>query len=150
MGQFCIDGYSTPYRLERTSHDGGILLCIREDIPSTMLKFEQAQNNFEGFFVEIDSMKKKWLLSCPYNPNRKNIANHEKNISTGFDQFSSNYDNLILIGNFNVEPVEENMLHFLKIYNLKNLVKQKTCYKNPDNPSCRLNSNKLPQKFSKY
>ena len=28
------------------------------------------------------------------------------------------------------------MLDFLNIYNLTNLVKQKTCYKNPENPSC--------------
>ena len=42
--------------------------------------------------------------------------------------------NLILIGDFNVEPEEENM--FLNIYNLANLVKQKTCYKNPGNPLC--------------
>ena len=79
---------------------------------------------------------KKWLLSCSYNPTRKNIVNHVKNISTGLDQFSATYDNLILIGDFNVEPEEVNMLDFLNIYNLKNLVKQKTCYKNPENPSC--------------
>ena len=34
------------------------------------------------------------------------------------------------------EPEEVNMLDFLNIYNLKNLVKQKTCYKNPENSSC--------------
>ena len=28
------------------------------------------------------------------------------------------------------------MLYFLNIYNLKNLVKQQMCYKNPENPSC--------------
>ena len=59
-----------------------------------------------------------------------------KNIRTGLDQLSATYDNLILIGHFNVEPEEEIMLDFLNLYNLKNLVKQKTCYKNPDNPSC--------------
>ena len=59
-----------------------------------------------------------------------------KIISTGLEQFSATCDNLILIGDFNVEPEEENMLDFLNIYNLKNLVKQKACYKNPDNPSC--------------
>ena len=59
-----------------------------------------------------------------------------KNIRTGLDQLSATYDNLILIGDFNVEPEEEIMLDFLNLYNLKNLVKQKTCYKNPDNPSC--------------
>ena len=34
VGQFYIDGYSTPYHFDRTSHGGGILLYIREDIPS--------------------------------------------------------------------------------------------------------------------
>ena len=58
-----------------------------------------------------------------------------KNIRTGLDQLSATYDNLILIGDFNVEPEEEIMLDFLNLYNLKNLVKEKTCYKNPDNPS---------------
>ena len=57
-GQFYIDGYSTPYRFDRTSHGGGILLYIREDIPSKILKFEPVQNNFEGFFVEINLRKK--------------------------------------------------------------------------------------------
>ena len=83
VGQFCTDCYSTPYSLGRTSHGGGILLYIREDIPSKMLKFRSVQNNFEGFFVEINLRKKKWFLSCSYNPTRKNIVNHVKNISTG-------------------------------------------------------------------
>ena len=34
VGQLCIDGYSTPYRFDRSSHGGGLLLYIREDIPS--------------------------------------------------------------------------------------------------------------------
>ena len=50
-GQCYIDGYSAPYRFDRTSHGGGILLYIREDIPSKILKFEPVQHNFEGFFV---------------------------------------------------------------------------------------------------
>ena len=89
VGQLCIDGYSTPYCLNKTSHGGGILLYIREDIPSKMLKFDQVQNNFEVFFVEINLRKEKWLLSHSYNPNRKSIVNHEKNISTGLDQVSA-------------------------------------------------------------
>ena len=136
VGQFYNDGYSTPYRFNRTSHGGRILLYIREDIPSRILKFEPVLNSFEGFFVEINLRKKKWLFSCSNNPTRKNIVNHVKNISTGLDQFSATYNNLILLGDFNVEPEEVNMLDFLNIYNLKNLVKQKACYKNLENPSC--------------
>ena len=76
------------------------------------------QNNFEGFFVEINLRKKKWLLSCSYNPTRKNIVNHEKNIGTRLDQFSATYDNLILIGDFNVEP--EGRRNFKKFVNIGN------------------------------
>lgn len=38
--QFYIEWYTTPYRLERYRldiHDGGLLLSIREDIPSSLL-----------------------------------------------------------------------------------------------------------------
>ena len=58
-----------------------------------------------------------------------------KNISTGLNQFSATYDN-ILIWDFDVEPEKDNMSDFLHIYNLKNLVEQEACHKNPDKPSC--------------
>ena len=64
VGRFCVDGYSTPYRLDRTWHGGGILLYIRKDIALKILKFEPVQNNFKGFFVEINLSKKKWPLFC--------------------------------------------------------------------------------------
>ena len=34
ISQFTMTGYSIPFRLDRTSHGGGILLFVREDIPS--------------------------------------------------------------------------------------------------------------------
>ena len=36
--QFLIEGFSVPYRLDRTAKGGGILLYIREDIPSKRIK----------------------------------------------------------------------------------------------------------------
>ena len=59
-----MDFYLTPYRLGRTLRGGRILLYIRGDIPSKMLKLKQVQNNFESFFVEINLSNKKWVLSC--------------------------------------------------------------------------------------
>ena len=37
-GQFIIKGFSEPYRLDRNSKGGGIMLLIREDIPSKLLR----------------------------------------------------------------------------------------------------------------
>ena len=77
------------------------------------------------------------FLSCSSNPNKNNV-NHMKNCSAGLDQFSVTYSNLILIGDFNDEAEEDmlDFLNFLDFLRLSNLVKQKTCYKDPDNPLC--------------
>ena len=40
------------------------------------------------------------------------------------------------MGDFNSEPTENAMAEFMKLYNLSNLVKEPTCFKNPLNPSC--------------
>ena len=41
-----------------------------------------------------------------------------------------------MLCDFNGEVEGKNMSEFMKIYNLRNFVKQKTCFKNPENPSC--------------
>ena len=39
-GNFLIEGFSTPYRLDRDSKGGEILLYVREDIASNLIAFE--------------------------------------------------------------------------------------------------------------
>ena len=36
--QFCIDGFSIPYRLDRNKKGGGLMIYVRDDIPSKTLK----------------------------------------------------------------------------------------------------------------
>ena len=55
IGQFLLNGYSTPFRLDRNAHGGGILLYVREDIPSKLLR--QEENLVESFFVKINLRK---------------------------------------------------------------------------------------------
>ena len=42
----------------------------------------------------------------------------------------------MLVGDFNSEMCEDEMHFFCNTYNLKNLVKDKTCFKNIANPTC--------------
>ena len=104
-----MTGYSIPFRLDRTSHGGGILLFVREDIPCKIIKTD-CDTDFEGIFVEINLRKKKWLFS--YSPRKSNIANHLKNICITLDKLNSTYDNLALLGDFNAEPEEESISEF--------------------------------------
>ena len=43
---------------------------------------------------------------------------------------------MLLTGDFNAQEGELCIDSFLYEYNLKNLIKEKTCFKNPENPSC--------------
>lgn len=45
------------------------------------------------------------------------------------------YDIITSIGDFNSEPDETFMSDLMKLYNFKNLLKLRTCYKNAENPS---------------
>ena len=56
--QFLIDGYTAPYRLDRNSVGGGILVYVREDVSSKLISVNF--QNLEGFFLEMNLRKKKW------------------------------------------------------------------------------------------
>ena len=100
IGQFVIEGFGVPYRVDRNANGGGIMLFVRDDIPSKLLSVENSPT--EAFFVEINLRKKKWLRSCSYNPNRENIENHLETLSENLALYSSSYENLIIVGNCNV------------------------------------------------
>ena len=75
-------------------------------------------------------------MNCSYNPNKNNIKNHLEIISKALDAFSAKYENIILLGDFNVCVDDETMRNFCNSYSLNSFIKQPTCFKNPKNPSC--------------
>ena len=74
---------------------------------------------FEGFFVELNLRNKKWQLGCSYNHHKENIASHLSNVSAALDKLCADYENIILLGDFNVEVKEKNISDFTSTYNLK-------------------------------
>ena len=59
--QFEIEGYHKPYRLDRSKHGGGVLIYVREDIPTKPLNKHNFTKNIEGMFLEINLRKTKLL-----------------------------------------------------------------------------------------
>ena len=55
--EFFMNGFSSPHRFDRNCNGGGILLYVREDIPSKHLSLEIDLT--EAFFVEINLYNKK-------------------------------------------------------------------------------------------
>ena len=133
-GQFLIKGFCEPFRIDRKIHGGGILFYVREDIPVKLLSVEPLPA--ECLFVEINLRKRKWLVCCSYNPHKDNISNHLQLIRKKLDLYSSNYERIILVGDFSSEINDKCMNDFCESYNLSSLIRESTCYKNPENPSC--------------
>ena len=90
----------------------------------------------EGFFIELNLRRKKWLLCCSYNPKYSQISHHLKEIGKDLDVLTSKYENIVLMGDLSAEPTDTALSDFCEIYNLKNVIKDKTCFKNPNKPSC--------------
>ena len=97
--QFHVDGY-TIHRRDRDENEGGLLLYVREDVSSALLKTD---SEIEAFYLELIIRKKKWLLCCSYNPNKTFITKHLAEIGRNQDLFSCKYDNFVLLGHFNSE-----------------------------------------------
>ena len=72
------------------------------------------------FFTEIN-LRKKGLLSCSYNSHKNSICNQLQTISKTLNtsmyicvQLCKSYDNIILLGDFNVDSDEAKMSELLK------------------------------------
>ena len=70
--QFLVRGFSKPYRLNRNSNGGGVMIYVREDIASKKLEKHNFPHDVEGIFVELNFRKCKWLLFGTYHPPSQN------------------------------------------------------------------------------
>ena len=129
--QFFLDGFGTPFRLNRNRNGGGIMFSIRNDIVVST-----DDRPIESFYVELNFRKKKWLLNSSYNPKHSSIESHLDSLSKSIDSLSSKYDNFVLLGDFNSCMEDFPMKTFGENYKLRNLIKEPTCFKNPENPKC--------------
>ena len=120
---FDISGYKSPSRLDRNKFGGGLLLYVKEDVSSKILK---ALNENEAIYIEINVRNKTWLLGCSYNPQKSLIENHLSKLGRSMSAFLSPYERFILMFDFNSKPHETFRSDFMKSYNFKNIVKLPT------------------------
>ena len=90
--QFVIDGYSEPYRFDRNRNGGGVLIYIREDIPSKLLADHKLTQDIEGIFVELNLRKKKWLLFGSYHPPSQSDEYFFHQVKKDLDMYSKLYE----------------------------------------------------------
>ena len=134
--QFGIEGFSMPYRFDRNRLSGGIIVYVRDDIPSKQLTRHKFPEDIEGIFIEVNLRKTKWLIFGAYRPPSQSAQYFFKHVGFALDTYRQSYDKFLFAGDFNIEDNDPVLLEFLTNYDSKNLVKEKTCSKNPENPRC--------------
>ena len=123
-----------PYRLDRHRNEGGVIIYVREDIPSKILERHKLPQDVEGMFVKLKCRKSKWMLFGTYYLPSQNHQYHSEALDKALDCYSS-YDRIILIEHFNSEDHETCMETFLYQHNHENIVKKGTWFKNSSKPS---------------
>ena len=135
--QFLI-GYSEPYRFDGNRNGGGVLIYVREDIPSKPLTDHKLPRDIGGIFVELNLRKNKWLLFGSYHPPSQSDEYFFNHVKNGLDIYRKFDDKYMLVGDFNAEELEPCLSQFLFEMNAKNIVKESTtCFNSLSNPrSC--------------
>ena len=127
--QFCLKGYSSPFRLDISANSGGVLVYVREHLPSKHLTSFNIPLDMQVIPIELNLRKVKWLIVSVYRPPRQPIDYFLNSLSTLLDFYSSTYENYLLMGDFNCEPDVSKMETFMTKHSLYNFIKTETCWK---------------------
>ena len=63
-------------------------------------------------------------------------SHHMDSVGKAIDFFTTNFENFLLVGDFNAEESNNSVKDFCDVYGFKHLIKKSTCYKNANNPKC--------------
>ena len=127
--QFRLANYHTPYRLDISNKSGGILVYIKSNIPTRQLNCGDLCKSIQAVPFEINLRKEKWLVISIYRPPSQNSEFFLNSLTSIIDHFTKLFDNYIIIGDFNLEPSDTTLKHFLDSNGLHNLIKGHTCFK---------------------
>ena len=129
-----LENYGIPYRFDRNSNGGGLLLYVREDIPSKFLKVK-SDCNIESICVEVNLRKRKWFINGSFNPNKNFISNHLECLNRIIDEYSKIYQNFLFLEDFSASVSEKCLAEFCILNGLTSLIKKPACFKNTNWPT---------------
>ena len=122
--QFLVDGFSEPSRLDSNKNGGGIMIFVLEDVPSKLLQKHVLPVVTEGFFIDLNFRKCKWLLFGTCHPPSQEDQYYCNNLDKGLDTYCQ-YDNILLSDDFNSETSEVCLDSFLYQNDIKKFSERK-------------------------
>ena len=128
-GQFILDGYKKPYRLDVSTSTGGLLTYVKSNLPSRQLTSVPVPCDIQCILIEINLRKQKWLLLSIYRNPSQNLRYFLNGISSLLDYYSTTYENIVILGDFNNVTTSVEISSFMADYCLYSLINTPTCFK---------------------
>ena len=115
--------------MDVSSRRGGLLVHIKSSLPSKMLTKFKLPINIQIIPFELNLRKDRWLFVSIYKPPLQNNQYFVIILSDLLDFSSNEYDNNVVLGDFNLEPSSPSLLSFMDSQNFASLIKNRTCLK---------------------
>ena len=126
VSQFKVPGYSLPHRKDFNSKSGGMLVYINESITGTVLEKLAIPSDLHILPIEINLRKSKWLIIPIYKHPSTNDEYFLQNLNRVIEFYSCSYENILTLGDFNLEPTVPKMSLFIKSNDFYSLNKKPT------------------------
>ena len=132
--QFWLLGFHELLRLDINHRSGGLLVYIKTSLSSRIVTKFILPINIHITPFEINLRKEKWLFASIYEPQSQCNQYFLDILGDLVDFYSQDYDNKVILGDFNLKPSHSSIASFVNNQNLFNLVKIHTCFE--DEGSC--------------
>ena len=110
------------------------MFYVNKDLPCKNLT-TKIDNLAKTIFLEINIQSSKWLFVGCYKPPSQNEEFFISNLSKTINAFSTKYDNILLMDDFNLTIENKYLEELLSLFNIKSLISSPTCFQSI-NPTC--------------
>ena len=116
------------FRQDRNCFGVGLCIYVRENIASKQLNLHLDKET-EAIYLEINIRLRKWLIVGLYKPPSQNNSLFLENMLKNLSRYLDSYENITLLGDFNMTPEDKSLQHFTDTFSLKHLINEPTCFK---------------------
>ena len=125
--QFNISNYKT-FPRDSNKYGEGLLFYINENIPCKLINDEIIAIDIEMIMFEFFVKTTKWLCIGLYKSPSQNKNYFLDILSKVLSKQTCQYENVILIGDFNLIVNNKNLGVFMNTFNLESLINKPTCF----------------------
>ena len=131
--QLTIINHEISARRDRDKRGVGLIEFVRKGlICKSLRKYESL--NMEVICSEVTISNKNWVIFSMYRPpHYSNLLVFFKELGKYLNQACENYDNFIVMGDFNIDiretsPESHKLDEFCSLFSLTNIIKSDTCF----------------------